>query len=140
MTIACTPRRLASSTIAAPVRRARTVAVATVTPSYSSPTALARASAPRARLSCASGSAASMGSDIGSSKTQIASTVEPTVSSKVSSSCSAGGPPGGGAGLVEGALVLLGGEPAGGLHDVVVELVAEDRHEDRAVLGVGPPA
>ena len=52
-----TPRRRASSTIAWPARRARTVAVATSTPSYSSPTALARASAARACLSCASGSA-----------------------------------------------------------------------------------
>ena len=34
-------------------------------------------------------------------------------------------------------VVLLGGEPAGGLHDVVVERRAEDRHEDRAVLGLG---
>ena len=42
-TIASTPRRRASSTIAWPARRARTVAVATSTPSYSSPTAFARA-------------------------------------------------------------------------------------------------
>jgi hypothetical protein len=76
-TTACTPRRLASSTIAWPARRARTVAVATSTPSYSSPTAFARASAARARLSWASGSAASIGSDIGTSKIQIASIVAP---------------------------------------------------------------
>src|SRR3954463_9113729 len=49
-TIASTPRRLASCTIASPARRARTTAVATSTPSYSSPTALARASAWRGRL------------------------------------------------------------------------------------------
>src|SRR3954464_13468464 len=45
-TIASTPRRLASSTIAWPARRARTVAVATSTPSYSSPTAFAPPTAP----------------------------------------------------------------------------------------------
>src|ERR687890_457851 len=44
-TIASTPRRFASRTIASPARRARTVAVATSTPSYSSPTAPARAGA-----------------------------------------------------------------------------------------------
>src|SRR3954447_17808104 len=87
-TTACTPRRLASSTIACPARRARTVAVATSTPSYSSPTALARASAARACLSCASGSAASMGSDIGTSKIHRASMVAP-LSSKASVSSSA---------------------------------------------------
>src|SRR4051812_2941016 len=87
-TTACTPRRLASSTIACPARRARTVAVATSTPSYSSPTAFARASAARACLSCASGSAASMGSDIGTSKIHSASMVAP-LSSKASVSSSA---------------------------------------------------
>src|SRR5689334_5255479 len=81
MTIACTPRRRASSTIAAPARRARTVAVATSTPSYSSPTALARRSAARARSSWASGSRASIGSAIGTSKIHSASIVEPARSS-----------------------------------------------------------
>ena len=33
--------------------------------------------------------------------------------------------------------VLLGGQAPGGLDDVVVERRAEDRHEDRAVLGLG---
>src|SRR5215213_6442799 len=47
-TIASTPRRLASRTMPSPARRARTVAVATSTPWYSSPTALARWSAARA--------------------------------------------------------------------------------------------
>ena len=88
-TTACTPRRLASSTIACPARRARTVAVATSTPSYSSPTALARASAARACLSCASGSAASIGSDIGTSKIHSASMVAPLSFSKDSASSSA---------------------------------------------------
>src|SRR3954469_4749701 len=37
---------------------------------------------------------------------------------------------------LEGLDVLLGREPARGLDDVVVERAAEDRHEDRAVLGV----
>ena len=56
-TIASTPRRLASRTIPSPALRARTVAVATSTPSYSSPTALARCSALRARLRSSSGDA-----------------------------------------------------------------------------------
>ena len=70
-----------------PVRRARTVAVATSTPSYSSPTALARRSAARARSSCASGSRASIGSAIGTSKTHSASMVAPSpAASSVASS------------------------------------------------------
>src|SRR6478752_3241808 len=88
-TTACTPRRLASSTIACPARRARTVAVATSTPSYSSPTALARASAARACLSWESGSAASIGSDIGTTKIHSASMVAPLSSSSASVSSSA---------------------------------------------------
>ena len=64
------PRRSRS-----PARRARTIAVATCTPEYSSPTALARASAWRACLICASGSRASSGSDIGISKIHTASIV-----------------------------------------------------------------
>src|SRR3954447_21950970 len=79
-TIAWTPRRRASSTIAAPARRARTVAVATSTPSYSSPTALARRSVARAASSCASGSRASIGSAIGTSKIHSASIVDPALS------------------------------------------------------------
>jgi hypothetical protein len=51
--------------------------VATSTPWYSSPTAFARASALRARLSCASGSRPSMGSDMGTSNTHSASIVAP---------------------------------------------------------------
>ena len=43
-----------------------------------------------------------------------------------------------GAALLE-LVVLLGGQPAGRLHDVVVERGAEDGHEDRAVLGLGAP-
>ena len=34
-------------------------------------------------------------------------------------------------------VVLLGGQPAGGLDDVVVERRPEDRDEDRPVLGLG---
>ena len=74
-TIASTPRRRASSTIAYPARRVRTVAVATYTPPYSSPTAFARASARRASLICSSGRRASSGSDIGITKIQTASIV-----------------------------------------------------------------
>jgi len=51
--------------------------VATSTPSYSSPTAFARRSAARARSSWASGSRASIGSAIGTSKIHSASIVEP---------------------------------------------------------------
>src|SRR3954454_7234141 len=91
-TIAWTPRRRASSTIAAPARRARTVAVATSTPSYSSPTAFARRSASRARCSCMSGSRAASGSAIGTSKTQSASIVAPSAESKSSCSCPASRP------------------------------------------------
>ena len=88
-TIASTPRRLASRTIASPVRRARTTAVATSTPSYSSPTALARASAFRARLSSASGTRVSSGSAIGTSNTHSASiTAPPSPSSSFSSAAS----------------------------------------------------
>ena len=76
-TIASTPRRLASCTIASPARRARTVAVATSTPSYSSPTALARASALRARLRSSSATRASIGSAIGTSNTHSASITAP---------------------------------------------------------------
>ena len=97
-----------------PARRARTVAVATWTPSYSSPTALARASAAARASSCASGRRASIGSDIGISKTHSASIVAPRPRSSLR--------------------VLVGGQAPGGLHDVVVERRAEDRHEDRAVL------
>ena len=61
-------------------RRARIVAVATCTPEYSSPTAFARANAWRACLTCASGSRASSGSDIGISKIQTASIVETSCS------------------------------------------------------------
>ena len=85
-TIASTPRRLASRTIPSPARRARTVAVATSTPSYSSPTALARCSALRARLRSSSPIRASSGSDIGSSNTHTASiTAPPSPSSAFSS-------------------------------------------------------
>ena len=85
-TIASTPRRLASRTIPSPVLRARTVAVATSTPSYSSPTALARWSALRARLRSSSGMRASSGSAIGTSNTHTASiTAPPSPSSSFSS-------------------------------------------------------
>ncbi len=112
-TIASTPRRFASLTIPCPARRARTIAVCTWTPSYSSPTALARRSASCARLIWASGRRASIGSAIGTSKTQIASITAPSSSSSSQT---------------------VAGEAAGGLDDVVVERLAEDRHEDRAEL------
>ncbi len=76
-TIASTPRRFASRTIASPALRARTTAVATSTPSYSSPTAFARASAARARLSSASGTLVSSGSVSGTSKIHSASITAP---------------------------------------------------------------
>src|SRR3954452_16492328 len=79
-TIASTPRRRAWSTMAWPVRRARTVAVATSTPSYSSPTALARARASRALRSWFSGRRASSGRAMGTSKTQSASITAPSAS------------------------------------------------------------
>ena len=85
-TIASTPRRLASRTIPSPALRARTVAVATSTPWYSSPTALARWSALRARLRSSSGMRASSGSAIGTSNTHTASiTAPPSPSSAFSS-------------------------------------------------------
>ena len=88
-TIASTPRRRASRTIASPAARARTVAVATSTPSYSSPTALARASALRAMRRSASGMRESSGSAIGTSKTQSASiTAPPSPKSSFSSPAS----------------------------------------------------
>ena len=90
-TIASTPRRLASRTIASPALRARTTAVATSTPSYSSPTALARASALRAALSSASGIGVSSGSAIGTSKIHSASITAPP-SPKSSSSSEASRP------------------------------------------------
>ncbi len=68
-TIASTPRRRASATMACPIVRPRTIAVATSTPAYSSPTSLARASTCLARLTRSSGTRASIGSDIGISNT-----------------------------------------------------------------------
>ena len=88
-TTASTPRRLASLTIASPALRPRTTAVATSTPWYSSPTAFARLSAARARLSSSSGTRVSSGSAIGTSKTQTASiTAPPSPSSSPSSAAS----------------------------------------------------
>ena len=68
-TIASTPRLRASATIAWPALRPRTIAVATSTPSYSSPTSLARDSTRLARVTRSSGTRASIGSDIGISNT-----------------------------------------------------------------------
>ena len=72
-------------------------------------------SAARARCSWASGSRASIGSDIGTSKTHSASIVAPCLG-------------------VEVVVLLARRAAAGGLHDVVVQRRAEERHEDRAVL------
>ena len=81
MTIASTPRRRASRTIASPALRERIVNGLTVTPSYSSPTALACASATRARLRSPSGSRPSSAIAIGTSNTHIASICAPSSSS-----------------------------------------------------------
>ena len=114
-TIASTPRRLASRTIASPALRARTVAVATSTPSYSSPTALARCSALRARLRSSSGMRASSGIAIGTSNTHTASiTAPPSPSSSFSSAD-------------RRPAVCMMSSSSG---------APEHRHEDRAVLGL----
>ena len=86
-TIASTPRRLASETIAWPTERPRTIAVATSTPAYSSPTSLARAApaSPRARAPPAR---ARRSGDIGISKTYSASSTAPPSSSSLSDAAS----------------------------------------------------
>ena len=112
-TIASTPRRLASCTIASPARRARTVAVATSTPSYSSPTALARASALRAGLEL-------LLADARVERQRHRDLEHPERLDHRAA--------------LAGVLVLLAGEPPRGLHDVVVERGPEHGHEDRAEL------
>ena len=113
--IASTPRRLASEMIAAPAERPRTIAVATSTPSYSSPTSLAREHA-LGLLHALVGHAR-----VDRQRHRDLEHVERLEH---------------GAAL---ALVgVLGGEPARGADDVVVELLPEDGHEDAAVLDPGP--
>ena len=68
--------------------RPRTIAVATSTPAYSSPTSFARASTCFAFLTRSSGTRASIGSDIGISNTYSASTTAPPSSSSGSSDAS----------------------------------------------------
>ena len=116
--ITSTPRRWASSTIARPALRARTVAVATSTPWYSSPTALARRSAARARSSCASGSRGVDRQRHRDLEDPQGLDRRPLVRVEV--------------------LVLLAGQPPRGLHDVVVERAAQDRDQDRPVLALPP--
>ncbi len=115
-TIASTPRRLASRTIASPARRARTIAVATSTPSYSSPTAFARASA------------GARGLELGVGDRRVERQRHRHLEHPQRLDHRAA--------LAE-VLVLVGGEAAGGLDDVVVERRAEHRHQHRAVLGLG---
>ena len=88
------PPRAVSPPARSPRRRARarTVAVWTWTPSYSSPTAFARRSAARASSRRCSGRRASRGNDIGISKTQIASIVAPSSSSSPTPSSAASRP------------------------------------------------
>ena len=87
-TIASTPLRRASETIAWPTERPRTMAVATSTPAYSSPTSLARASTRFASFTRSSGTRASIGSDIGISNTYRASSTAPPSSSSPSEAAS----------------------------------------------------
>src|SRR5690242_13366983 len=161
-TIASTPRRLASRTIASPARRARTTAVATSTPSYSSPTALARISARRARLSSLSGTGVSSGCAVGTSTTHTAPITAPPprrrrLAAPVHLADRLGEhqrPPGAlelalrhrrverlrhrhlehperldHRPALAGVVVLLGRQAPCGLHDVIVERGAGDRHE-----------
>ena len=99
-TIASTPRRLASATIAAPAVRPRTIAVATSTPSYSSPTSFARGQRPaRPSRPCSGGHAR-----VDRQRHRHLEHVERLEH--------------------RAALALLGllrGQPAGGAHDVVVQ-------------------
>ena len=111
-----TPRRRASSTIAWPARRARTVAVATSTPSYSSPTAFARAQRRARALELRVGQARVERQRHRDLEDPDRLDRAPRRSPSSSS---------------------LGREPPGRLHDVVVERRAEQRHEDRAVLALG---
>ena len=86
------------------------------TPVYSSPTALARASTWRACLICASGRLASSGSDIGITNTHSASIVASSISAS--------------------SLLLAGDQERRRLHDVVVEVGPEQRHQHRAVVAL----
>ena len=114
-TIASTPRRRASPTMAWPAVRPRTIAVATSTPAYSSPTSLARASTRFALLHALFGHPG-----VDRQRHRDLEHVQR---------------------LEHGAALVLvglsGGKPAGGADDVVIESLAEDGHEDAAVLRRG---